>query len=99
MNNLFYTTEDPVLFDAGIEYKSSGQVKSPFTFKNEIEVNKQNIKQSTFNSAVTAQNKNAYTPEEIMEFFRKEKSNGNIDKKVNEYIQQNASMVSKKQLK
>lgn len=99
MNNLFYTTQDPVLFDGGIEYKSSEKPKSPFTFKNDITVNKQNIKKSEFNSAVTAKNRNAYTPEEIIEFFKKEKISGNIDKKVDEYVQQKAKLNSKDLMK
>lgn len=99
MNNLFYTTIDPVYFDAGIEYKSDGKVYSPFTFKNEMSITKENIKSSVFNSSVTPKFRNAYSPEEIKEFFKKEKESGRIDKKVDEYVQRNAKMASKKAIK
>ena len=99
MNNLFYTTEYPILFDNGEEYKSSEQSASTFTFKNEIEVNRENIKRSKFNTAVNEKNRNAYTPEEIKAFFKKEKMNGNLDKKIDEYVQRNAKLISKKKIK
>ncbi len=92
MNNLFYTTEFPILFDSGEEYKSSDQKESPFTFKNNINVSKENIKHSKFNSAVTPEFRNAYTPEEIIEFFKKEKISGRLDGKIDEYVQRNASL-------
>jgi len=97
LNNLFYTTVDPVHFQNGMEYKSSD--KSPFTFKNDVAFSKENIKQSKFNSAVTQKFRNAYTPEEMIEFFKKEKESGRIDQKVDEYIQRNAEMNSKKEIK
>jgi hypothetical protein len=96
MNNLFYTTLDPIFFDSGVEYKSSdGKVNSPFTFKNETTVTKENIKTSKYNSAVTQKSRNAYSPEEIKAFFKKEKESGNLDRKVDEYVQRNASMAKK----
>jgi C1A family cysteine protease len=97
MNNLFYTTVDPVHFQYGMEYKSSD--KSPFTFKNEIPFSMESIKKSKYNTAVTQKFSNAYTPEEMIAFFKKEKESGRIDQKVDEYIQRNAEMNSKKELK
>jgi hypothetical protein len=96
INNLFYTTIDPIYFDSGIEFKSSdGKVNSPFTFKNDLTVTKENIKSSKYNSVITQEFRNAYSPEEIKAFFKKEKENGNLDRKVDEYVQRNASMAKK----
>jgi len=93
MNNLFYTTIDPVYFENGIgEYKSSEKKASPFTFKNDIASSKENIKQSKYNSSVTQEFRNAYTPEEIIAFFKKEKESGHIDRKVDEYVQRNSEI-------
>jgi hypothetical protein len=80
-----------------MEYKSSD--KSPFTFKNEIPFSMESIKKSKYNTAVTQKFSNAYTPEEMIAFFKKEKESGRIDQKVDEYIQRNAEMNSKKELK
>lgn len=99
MNNLFYTTIDPVYFEYGVEYKSSGAKESPFTFKNDIPYSKENIKRSKYNTVVTEKFRNAYTQEEIREFFKKEKQSGRLDKKVDAYVQQNAQLNAKKELK
>lgn len=95
MNNLFYTTIDPVYFEYGIEYKSTAAKESPFSFKNELAPEIQNIKRSKFNSSVTEKFRNAYTPEEIKEFFKKEKASGRLDTKVDEYVQRNAEFKKK----
>ncbi len=50
----------------------------------------QSIKRSKYNTAVNEKYRNAYTPEEILEFFRKEKASGQLDQKVDEYVQRNA---------
>jgi C1A family cysteine protease len=99
MNNLFYTTIDPVYFEYGIEYKSTEVKQSPFTFKNDIPLSQENIKRSKYNSSVTEKFRNAYTPEEIRAFFKKEKENGHMDRKVDEYVQRNASLNANKELK
>jgi C1A family cysteine protease len=98
MNNLFYTTIDPVYFDSGIQYKSS-EVKTPFTFKNSLAATTENMRRSQFNSSVTPKFRNAYTPEEIKDFFKREKISGRLDSKVDEYVQQNAKLVASKTLK
>jgi hypothetical protein len=92
-NNLFYTTIDPIYFESGT-YKSAG-TKSPFTFKNDVAANTQNIKRSRFNTVVTEKFQNAYTAEEILSFFKKEKKNVTLDRKVDEYAQHNSQMVTK----
>jgi hypothetical protein len=92
-NNLFYTTLDPLFFNDGIGLKSSGG--SNFNFTNDTPVTRENIKKSKFNTVVTEDFRNAYTPEEILAFFKKEKESGRLDQKVDEYIQRNAGYVLK----
>ena len=93
MNNLYYTTLDPKYFDYGYSSKSSQSTSvnensiSKFNFVNTEEPNLENLKQSTNQTAVTEDFKNAYTQEEILEFIKREKLNGNIDNKVSKYIQ------------
>jgi len=95
LNNLFYTTIWPVYFEYGVEYKSTEKPESPFTFKNDIPFSTENIRQSKYNSSVTEEYRNAYTPEEIIAFFKKEKISGQLDKKVDEYLQKNARIRGK----
>jgi C1A family cysteine protease len=99
LNNLFYTTIDPVYFQSGVGYKLSERGKESFNFKNEITRGKENIKHSKYNSSVTQEFRNAYTPEEIIAFFKKEKSSGRLDQKVDKYVQRNASLNEPKDLK
>lgn len=99
LNNLFYTTIDPVYFEYGIGTKSSQKFYNPFTFKNEVEFNKEKTRRTKYNSAVTQDFRNAYTPEEIIEFFKKEKISGRLDGKVDEYVQRNAQLNASKQSK
>lgn len=86
MNNLFYTSVDPIYFENGISYLSKKSSNQKFEFTNTLEVTTNNMKRSDYNTSVTAQHKNAYTPEEILEFFKKEKESGKINKKVNQYL-------------
>jgi C1A family cysteine protease len=99
LNNLFYTTIDPIYFEYGIEYKSTEEKESPFNFKNDIAVSPENIKRSKYNDVVTDKFRNAYTQEEILAFFKKEKVSGRLDGKIDEYLQQNASITTKKEIK
>ena len=64
-----------------------------------MEIYREKIKKSKYNTAVTAKSRNAYTPEEIIEFFKKEKINGKLDAKVDEYVQKNARLNASKQIK
>ncbi|TDH27786.1 hypothetical protein EXU57_04755 [Segetibacter sp. 3557_3] len=87
LNNLFYTSLWPTTFNNG--YADRGQGASTFQFKNELRFNKQNIKKNKFNTVVTSEFRNAYTPGEIMSFFKKEKKSGALEAKINRYIQDN----------
>lgn len=93
MNNLFYTTLYPIDFVDGVEYwKSSGESGQSFNFRNDIPFSMESIKRTKYNTAVNDEFRNAYTPEEILEFFKKEKMSGRLDKKIDEYAQRNAKL-------
>lgn len=99
MNNLFYTTLYPMYFEYGVADFKSSENKTSFAFKNDIENSKENIKRSKYNSGVTDKFRNAYTPEEIIYFFKKEKERGQIDRKVEEYYQRNINRIKNKEVK
>jgi len=96
LNNLFYTTIDPLYFEYGVGYKSSKSQADDFNFKNDIPFSPRNIKSSKFNSVITPEFRNAYTAKEILAFFNKEKKSGRLDKKVDESVQRNAGYKFKK---
>jgi hypothetical protein len=86
-NNLFYTTIDPIYFENGVSYfKSSTE---SFAFSNEVKPSKSNLEKHPFSSTVTPEFSNAYTPKEIMSFFKQEKESGRLDSKIVEYLQRN----------
>ncbi|MEM5564903.1 C1 family peptidase [Psychroserpens sp. AS72] len=93
MNNLFYTTIDPKYFDYGYSNRTSQESSenadsvSNFVFKNNEEPNLETLQSNKHQTVVTENFKNAYTQEEILEFIKREKKNGNIDTKVSKYIQ------------
>jgi len=90
MNNLFYTTDDPVWFTAGIILKSqdaSNNSESVFAFNAKEEFSYEQLARSKYNTTVNEDHQNAYTPEEIMEFFKQKKKSGELETKFNEYLQ------------
>lgn len=93
MNNLYYTTIDPKYFEYGYSSRSSDGVNgnsdsmSQFNFINTDEPNAQSLKKNKNQTVITDNFKNAYTQKEILEFIKKEKKNGNIDNKIDTYIQ------------
>lgn len=93
MNNLFYTTLDPKYFDYGYSSRSSQDIDensnsvSQFSFVNNENLSNEALEENSHQTVVTERFKNAYTQQEILEFVKREKLNGNIDTKVNKYIQ------------
>ena len=93
MNNLYYTTIDPKYFDYGYSSRSSKGVNEnkdsvgQFNFINSDEPNSQSLSKNNHQTVVTDNFKNAYTQKEILEFIKKEKKSGNIDSKIDQYIQ------------
>lgn len=93
MNNLYYTTINPKYFDYGYSSRTAqgaNQNKddvSQFEFINEDEPNIQALKKNKHHTVVTDNFRNAYTQKEVLEFIKKEKKNGNIDTKIDKFIQ------------
>ncbi len=91
MNNLYYTTINPKYFESGYSSRSSGDTNkndvSQFNFINNDLPNAETLKVNKHNSIITDDFRNAYTQKEILEFIKIENKNGNIDSKLNKYIQ------------
>lgn len=93
MNNLHYTTINPKYFDFGYSSRlaqndsnSTGDEDS-FSFVNEMEPNEQTLLDNKYQTIVNENFKNAYTQKEILDFIKQETKNGNIDTKIDRYIQ------------
>ncbi len=91
MNNLYYTTINPKYFESGYSSRSSeGGNKndvSQFNFINSEIPNDDTLKKNEHNTIITDDFKNAYTQKEILDFIKIEHKKGNINSKVNKYIQ------------
>jgi len=100
LNNLFYTTNDPKWFDGGFGQfapTSDGvqTVKPDFEFENETPLTPKALQHNRYQTAVSPNYPNAYTAEEVIDFIKREQAEGNLDTKVNEYIQrQNGKVFS-----
>lgn len=99
LNNLFYTTINPVYFQDGFGFSPNEDEKSTdangnFKFENEVPRTKTNLKSSPFNSIVTKDFPNAYTQAEITDFLQRENRNGNLQKKIAEYLQRGENTVN-----
>jgi C1A family cysteine protease len=82
-NNLFYTTDqDPKLFFNGIgERKANSDQRD--VFKNILTRNQIHSKEAkAYRTAVKPHNPNAYTPQEIIGFLKKEARNGGLARKL-----------------
>lgn len=80
-NNLFYTTDqEPKLFENGMGERISmmgDNFRNVFT-KSQMQTNGA----KRYQTSVTPKHKNAYTPNEIIDFLKKEARNGNLARKV-----------------
>jgi hypothetical protein len=94
LNNLFYSTLLPKDFQDGYALRSTSAA-SKFEFKNNTPVSRKELKANNFNTAVKPEFKNAYTPQEILGFIKKQKKSGALDQKVNKYIQEKRKEVYK----
>jgi len=83
-NNIFYTTGQlPAAFANGITNSynpNSGGIHD--SSKNTLQVNERNLRFSKFNTSIGVQNKNAYTPDEILSFVKAKYLSGEIKRKV-----------------
>ncbi len=87
MNNLFYTTTDPIYFQNG--YASRSQNGNPetmtadkFSFNNSETLSKKKLAKSKYNTVVSNENPNAYTQQEVFEFLKHEYGEGNLQSKI-----------------
>jgi C1A family cysteine protease len=96
-NNLFYTTDqEPKLFENGMGERISmmgDNFRNVFT-KSQMQTNGA----KRYQTSVTPKHKNAYTPNEIIGFLKKEARNGNLARKV-AIARQNGSQPGKFQSK
>lgn len=90
INNMFYTTLNPIFFQNGYAARTSS-TNVPFKFENKLSPTIANLKNGKFSSIVTETNRNAYSKEEILDFFTREKLNGNLDAKVNKTATTNST--------
>jgi C1A family cysteine protease len=94
-NNIFYTTDNPKKFVNGFSGRSESAAEE-LTFKNNKSATEQNLKSNEHQSAVNANNLNAYTPEEVQTFFASEKANGNLDRKIKAHLQRKGLIAEPK---
>ena len=87
LNNLFYSTLLPKDFQDGYAMRTK-DAASKFEFKNSAPAGRKELKANSFNTAVKPEFKNAYTPQEILGFIKKQKKSGALDQKVNKYLQE-----------
>jgi len=91
MNNIFYTTNDPVYFQNGIYGKTSAGAFNNYShYFNFINSTKglpdlASLKHNKYNTAVTSYNLNAYRPDEITDFLKYEHKSGRLQAKINAY--------------
>ena len=78
INNLFYTKNDPTLFQNGYALKTTETIK-PFVFENDLTFDQTLLRSNKYNSAITVDHPNAYTTDEVMHFLKHEKKSGNLD--------------------
>ncbi len=92
-NNIFYTTGQlPATFVNGVTSSyNPGAIHD--SSKNTLSVNLDNLHRSRFNTAVSEQNRNAYTPQEILSFVKAKYQSGEIRQKINAMPQQSKKMM------
>jgi len=97
LNNLFYTTNDPKWFDGGFGLRQNGEIEGrsdgEFTFENELPFQASLLKNNPYQTAVNPEFPNAYTPEEVLDFIKREKASGALQTKVEAYQQQQVRPV------
>lgn len=81
-NNVFYTTVDPKYFEGGYSTLAPSQNNDNyFKFTNNLKNTTENLRSSIYNTAVTKKNHNAYRPDEIISFVKREYESGRLQAK------------------
>jgi hypothetical protein len=85
-NNIFYTTgQGPAVFQNGEARSYSPQAVVIHDGRtNSVEPNEKNLKLSKFNTSISKDNRNAYTPKEILSLVKARYENGEMKQKLNE---------------
>jgi hypothetical protein len=98
-DNAFYVTDYPIQFKNGYAARLGANDLSAtnFSFKNPLTINSPKGKRSQFNTAIRPDNLNAYSPEEVRLSMQQMKKNGELDKKIKEYVQQHPTPQSVRQ--
>jgi C1A family cysteine protease len=89
-NNLFYTTQDPITFTNGV---SARQAAPEWGFRNTLPATVENVKKNPYQTAVTAKNRNAYTPEEVITNLKIMKKNGSLARKIQAFRQSQSRLA------
>jgi C1A family cysteine protease len=87
-NNVFYTTSQyPAYFQNGYAGKNgtANVNTTDLNFRNDMTPNSQVLRKNKYNSAVSTVAPNAYTPEEILFFMKKQKQTGKLSQKLAEF--------------
>ena len=101
MNNLYYSSDEPIEFIDGYGELKSGTSQRTnsnknFDFLNPLKATSSNIEQCKYHSAVNDKHRNAYTPEEIVQFVKYQKKSGKIDQMVKSLPKQNTKINAAK---
>ncbi|MCW3088055.1 MAG: hypothetical protein JWQ78_1441, partial [Sediminibacterium sp.] len=82
-NNLFYTTaQAPKSFINGVSLNAREKPGGFLSFINPDSATHKNLFSSHYNTAITIANRNAYSPDEIMEFINMKIKNGELKRKI-----------------
>jgi C1A family cysteine protease len=83
-NNLFYTSNYATPFINGVFKRQVEGIAADFG--NTTKPSRETLVKSRYNTAVDAEHLNAYTPSEILAFIKHKKATGELDAKVNAYL-------------
>jgi len=87
LNNLFYTSMEPIWFEGGYARGGDAPAQAEFEFRNELQPRPEVVRDNVHHSLVTPGNRNAYTPEEIATLIAREKRSGRLDEQVDAGVQ------------
>lgn len=92
-NNVFYVDDEPRYFSYGVGKNGPGAVTTT-DFHNPIDNTKMNRAAHTYRTAVTTAHRNAYTPQEIRNFIKAKKRNGELDARARAMNPANTTVIA-----
>jgi len=82
-NFFFFPEQEPKTYSNGVGARKNVLIDS---YQNNMGISKMNSHEAKrFHTMVSNKNRNAYTPQEIICMLKKEKRNGNLDRKINAF--------------